>query len=127
MTGRELITIARQHVDTRWRHQGRLIDDALDCVGLLIVVARQAQLDVEDMRNYDLRAGSKTLYAQLARYCDEISTGAPRQAGDILVVSVAGEDPQHTLLWTGEGTVLHASARHRKVVEHRYDEETRRG
>jgi hypothetical protein len=30
-------------------------------------------------------------------------------------------------LWTGQGTVLHSSARHRKVVEHRFDDETRRG
>lgn len=127
MTGMGLITIARTHLNVKWRHQGRTPGVALDCVGLLYVVADEAGFAVEDMRNYSMRPGSKALYAHLAKYCDEVPMEAQRCAADILVVSVAGEDPQHTALWTGQGTILHASARHRKVVEHGFDEEIRRG
>lgn len=129
MTGDELITIARKYVEakTKWRHQGRDPKVGLDCVGLLYAVAWEAGILAEDVRNYSLRPGSRLLVAELLKYCDEVPVGASRNAGDILVVSVAGEDPQHTELWTGQGTVLHSSARHRKVVEHRFDDETRRG
>ena len=127
MNGADLIKIARKHLGAKWKHQGRSPGEALDCVGLLYVVAWEAGIAAEDMRNYSNRPGSKTLYEYLNRYCDEVPMSAPRKPADILVVSVAGEDPQHTLLWTGEETVLHSSARHRKVVEHRFDDETRRG
>lgn len=127
MTRSDLITSARKQLGVKWRHQGRTAGESLDCVGLLVVVASASGIPVEDMRNYSMRPGSKTLYAHLIKYCDEIDTAAPRLPADILVVSVAGEDPQHTALWTGDGTVLHASAKHRKVVEHRFDDETRRG
>lgn len=127
MNGQMLIDCARKQLNVKWRHQGRQSGTALDCVGLLYVVAAECGLNIEDMRNYSTRPGSKTLYEQLMRYCDEVPMEAVRRPADILVVSVAGEDPQHTALWTGERTILHASARHRKVVEHGFDDETRRG
>ena len=127
MTGQELITMARKHLNTKWRHQGRQAGVALDCVGLLYAVADEAGITTEDVRNYNRRPGSMKLYEQLNRYCDEIPLESEMKPADILVVSVEGEEPQHVLLWTGQGTVIHSSARHRKVVEHRYDDETRRG
>lgn len=129
MTGHDLITRARQEValKTKWRHQGREPGQALDCVGLLYCVAWAHGLEAEDIRNYSKRPGSQALYETLDRYCTNLGTEAPRQPGDILVLSVAGEDPQHTALWTGAGTVIHASAAHRKVVEQRFDDDLRRG
>lgn len=129
MTGADLINSAREEVQlkTKWRHQGRQAGSALDCVGLLYVVAWRNGLNAVDIRNYSMRPGSKALYETLKKYADQIDTNAPRQPGDILVVSINGEDPQHTALWTGEGTVIHSSAKHRKVVEHRFDDEMRRG
>lgn len=122
-----LITFARRHLNTKWRHQGREVGKGLDCVGLLYAVATDAGIVTEDIRNYNKRPGSSRLIEQLLRYCDEVPVDAPRLPGDILMVSVFGEDPQHVMLWTGQDTVIHASAAHRKVVEHRIDDETRRG
>ncbi len=129
MTGADLINSAREEVrlKTKWRHQGRESGVALDCVGLLYIVAWKNGLNAEDIRNYSMRPGSIALYDTLRIYADQIDTGDPRQPGDILVISIHGEDPQHTALWAGDGTVIHSSAKHRKVVEHRFDEEMRRG
>ena len=129
MTGADLIRRARVEVaaKTKWRHQGRESGVALDCVGLLYTVAWSYGVNAEDFRNYSMRPGSTALYDTLRRYADQIDTGAPRKPADILVVSIHGEDPQHTALWTGDGTVIHSSAKHRRVVEHRFDEDMRRG
>ena len=129
MMGFDLILTARLQVEakTKWRHQGREAGVALDCVGLLYHVAYMNGLNVEDIRNYSMRPGSTKLYETLAQYADKIALDQPRKPGDILVVSINGEDPQHTALWTGEGTVIHSSAKHRRVVEHRFDEDMRRG
>ena len=129
MTGLDLILTARKEVEakTKWRHQGRDAGAALDCVGLLYHVAKMNGLEAEDIRNYSMRPGSAKLYETLGQYADKIEMNAPRQPGDILVISVAGEDPQHTALLTGDGTVIHASAKHRQVVEQRFDDDMRRG
>lgn len=127
MSRTDLILHAREHLNTKWRHQGRVPGESLDCVGLLIVVARSIGVEVVDDTNYSSKPGSAGLIKHLLQYCDEIQMEVPRLPGDILIVSVAGEDPQHCMMWTDQGTVIHASAKHRKVVEHSLDMETKRG
>lgn len=117
MTIQDFIDRARSYLNVRWRHQGRSREEGVDCVGLLWCAATECGLQPEDERHYGMKPGSEPVIRELRKYADEVPVNE-RRTGDVLLVRVAGEDPQHTLLMTSASTVIHASARHRKVVEH---------
>lgn len=126
MTVKDFCDATRAYLKVKWRHQGRSRITGVDCVGLFICVAQDLGIQGEDDRNYGKRPGSARLIGKILDACDEVPV-SDRQPGDFLLVSVAGEDPQHIMLLTDLGTLIHSSARHRMVVEHGFDDETRRG
>jgi cell wall-associated NlpC family hydrolase len=101
--------------------------EGMDCVGMLYGVAAGVGLHTVPVTNYRHAPGSAVLIPELERYCTEVEDLQDMRPGDILVVTTGGEDPQHTMILTRDNTVIHASARHRKVVEHRLDDKTRNG
>ena len=125
MTKQQICDAARKCIGFKWRHQGRTAT-GMDCVGLLYAVANGCGVATENVTNYRHAPGSAPLVAELQKYCIEVER-TERQPGDILIVSIAGEDPNHTMILTNDNTVVHASARDRKVVEHRLDEKTENG
>lgn len=118
----DFIAQARTYLQVKWRHQGRS-RAGVDCVGLLYCVAQDLGMLVEDDTHYSQRPGSERIVTKLLERCDPVQV-KDRRAGDVLLVSVAGEDPQHTMLMTSATHVIHASAAHRKVVEHGLDAAT---
>lgn len=109
-----LIAAARAYLGTPFAHQGRS-RHGLDCVGLLVLAARDAGARIEDRADYPADPGG-LLPVELARQFDPVEA---REPGDILLMRFAGE-PQHLALFTG-GTVLHCYTTVRRVVEHRLD------
>lgn len=122
-TGQQIVDSARAWVGTKWKHQGRTAD-GLDCVGLLIVVARDLKIAHYDATNYGHSPTWDVLRGHLLNHCYQVQVSR-RQPGDILVMAFEG-DPQHTAILTERGTVIHAVAKWRKVVEHQLDDEWRR-
>jgi len=122
----EFINQARTYLNVRWKHQGRSRDGGVDCVGIFYCVSVDLGMAPTDVRNYGHRPGSRRMIAEALLYCEEIHV-EQRRIGDFLLVTTGGEEPQHMVLITGTDSVLHASAKHRKVVEHRLDDELRRG
>lgn len=118
------IAALRTYIGVKWRHQGRT-KAGVDCVGLLVCAAADLGITLPDDQNYGMRPGSSRIIKHVLDQCLEIEP-VDMKTGDILLVTVQGEDPQHIMIMTGPNQVLHASARHRKVVEHGLDEETRR-
>lgn len=127
MTPQDVTREARKYLGVRFCYQGRTVERGMDCVGLLYGVAHGVGLETDPVTNYSHRPDPVLLVENLEKYCDEVPLVRDMQPGDILVCSGAGEAPRHTMILTDEWTVIHASARHHKVVEHRLDEQTRNG
>ena len=133
MTRAHVVELARGWLGTRWVHQGRLRGVGVDCVGLVIGVAREAQLasaevlaDLErELGGYDTRPDGRLLAIARARLCEiPLAAIAP---GDVLAMRFERE-PQHLALvgeHAGALTLIHAAARLRRVVEHQFDELSR--
>lgn len=110
----DLVLAARSYLGTPFVHQGRS-RLGLDCVGLLVLAARDAGADIEDRADYAPDPGN-LLPVELARQFDPAEDRLP---GDVLLMRFAGE-PQHLAIFTG-ATVIHSHAAIRRVVEHHLD------
>ncbi len=92
VTSADVVAAARRQLGARWMHQARLPGVAMDCVGLVIVVARQLGLVAPDFdvgpygRQPD--GSMLTLAGQHMRPLSSIELGA------VLAVAV-DRDPQH--------------------------------
>lgn len=91
-TSADIVAEARTHIGTPWVHQGRVPGLALDCAGLLIVVARSLELIAPDV---DVNGYSRSPDGTMLAWCDahmqridEIELGA------VLAMATA-EQPQH--------------------------------
>ena len=113
--GLQIVAEARQWIDTPWRHAGREKGVGVDCVGLLIGVARDLGLHNYDNRNYSRIVSPALLRSELLQFLQPVSD---RQPGDVLIVPIRGSY-QHVIIWTGEGAVIDANERIGRVTEHR--------
>lgn len=123
MTSRAaVIAEARSWLGTPWVHQHRAKGIAVDCAGLVIGVARALGLVAED---FDVAGYGRQPDGSLLSVCDDHMRRVSRaemQAGDVLVVAVAG-DPQHMGILVpyihGGLALVHAASNAGRVVEHR--------
>jgi cell wall-associated NlpC family hydrolase len=87
------VAAARRLIGTRWRHRGRK-PWAIDCVGLIVVAARQAGSEVADETLYGREPWDAQLQAGL-----RIRFGAPAEdawrPGDVAVIRWAKAEPSH--------------------------------
>lgn len=131
VTRADVIAEARRWLGVRWAHQGRG-RDGVDCVGLLIVVARGLHL-LSDARlaQIEHETCGYSRYPrgpELRLWCRrELAEIAPETAGpaDVLLFRI-DEDPQHLGLLgehaTAGQTLIHAYALGpRRVIETRFD------
>ncbi len=88
----DVVAAARQHIGTPWQHQGRLPGVALDCAGLLIVVARELGLVPPD---FDVNGYSRSPDGSMLDWCEANMRriGEP-ELGAVLVLATSDE-PQH--------------------------------
>jgi NlpC/P60 family putative phage cell wall peptidase len=133
-TRAEVIAEARRWIGTRWRHQGRT-EGGLDCVGLLIVVARslnlidQSALDEADRvaSGYSRYPRGDALRRTLLQHLQPVEIARP---ADILLfridaepqhLAIAAEHPSSTL------SMIHSYAlRPHRVIETILDDTWRR-
>ncbi|MBA3353333.1 MAG: peptidase P60 [Blastocatellia bacterium] len=118
----EVVTAARQWIDTRWSHQHRFKGVGTDCAGLVLGVAAELNLANPDVPAYSRQPAN----GSLTKYCLEHM----RIVGDLALGRVAllrfSDEPQHLGIVgdypLGGFSLIHAYATSRKVVEHRIDE-----
>lgn len=118
-----IVETARLYLDTPYVHQGRLKGVGVDCVGLLICVAR----DIEripadwDITGYARVPDGVQLMRRLRANAEEIEQ-SDMEPGDFICAAFR-EWPQHVGILGdyqhGGLSLIHASNRHAKVVEHR--------
>ena len=124
-TRAQVVAEARRWLGTPWVHQHRDCGAAVDCVGLVIGVARALGLvpPAFDFNGYSRRPDG-TLLAVCDMHMQRIQR-AQMQPGDVLVVAVE-RDPQHMGIVGdyagGRLSLIHACGPrtgHGRVVEHR--------
>jgi cell wall-associated NlpC family hydrolase len=113
--GEKFVEAARSYVGTPFFHTGRS-RRGLDCVGLLLCSCHDVGvLTGYDHTSYSAVMPAGTLRHVLSKFCDVV-TGEP-QAGDVLLYKFGGLE-QHTAVFTGEGTIVHAFQDAGVVAEH---------
>lgn len=121
-TPAEVVAAARRHLGTPWVHQGRTPGLAIDCAGLVILVARELGVVPPD---WDVNGYSRWPDGTMLRWCDEQMQRIDEpELGAVLVLATA-QQPQHMGIVGdyvhGGLSVIHAcnAARPARVLETR--------
>ena len=117
MTPEIIVSLAREALDTPFRHQGRDLKTGIDCVGLAVHIAASLCLPYFDRHGYARQPSGGQLESALDNQpCLLRIPVAQAVAGDVLMMRFAG-DPQHVAILAGK-TIIHAFEKSKKVVEH---------
>jgi len=129
VTPDSIVLAARSYLGTPFQHQGRLKGIGIDCVGLLVGVARELGIwgDSIDHTAYRRREDGTILMQMLETHLVRKEEGEPLRVGDILAMKHTV--PQHVAIVTesypnGDFKIIHALEA--GVVEHRLDTRWRR-
>lgn len=124
MTARtDIVTAARTWIGTPFHHQARLKGVGVDCIGLVIGVARELALIAPDfdIAAYPRVPDGKTLLPLAREHMREIPREA-MQPGDVVVVSF-DRDPQHFGILGdyrhGGLSIIHGASDPGRVIETR--------
>lgn len=115
-----IVTEARGWLGVPWRHQGRS-RGGVDCVGLLVAVARALDLPHHDSTAYSRRPEGHGFVQHFRDHLTSISI-PDAQPGDVLLFAEPAY-PCHCGLRTtlrGVPHLLHAHALRRRVIEEPY-------
>mgnify|MGYP001442446068 CR=1 FL=1 len=109
-----MIAAARACLGTPFHHQGRVPQQGLDCIGLIVIALQAVGIAVQDRVDYARWPEAEALAQALAAHgAAPVSAPAP---GDILLFVLAGR-AQHVALCTAPEAMIHAYAPAGKVVE----------
>lgn len=119
--GERMVKSARAYVDTPFFHAGRSVY-GLDCVGLLVLAAKDAGVEVHDETSYSPFINADYLKSRIDMVCRELTLGEEPQVGDLVLFRVS-RSPQHMALITGLNptTIIHAYQTIGRVIEHELD------
>jgi cell wall-associated NlpC family hydrolase len=123
MTRAQLVNRARDYLGVPWRHLGRS-RAGVDCIGLVLLAARDAGLDLPDPAPYQREPQGARLLAGVLAHGRRVGVAEP---GDVLVLRM-GVYAGHVGIATthrgyGVPGILHAFALRRHVVEQPMDAE----
>lgn len=120
-----LIDRARTFLDTPWRHQGRS-EHGVDCLGLIVLVARLEGFQVADDTSYARRPKGRQMLDGFEAHAERVSL-ADKQPGDVVLFSRQSLPVHVGLLgWQHKSlSLIHAIETYAKVVEHHYDDQWR--
>lgn len=119
-TREQIVSAARRYLGVRYRHQGRN-RQGLDCIGLLICVARDVGYVAEgDRLDYSRQHNGVALRAGLDANAVPIAVDQYKP-GDILLMRF-DTLPQHVAIVTDKG-MIHSFLTARRVVEHRLSDD----
>ena len=126
VSAQDVCAAARTWLRVPWRHQGRNAA-GVDCLGLLVRVALDLGLAVQDRAGYGRQPGGGALLAELRRQCTE--RAGPPQPGMVALMRFKRE-PQHVAFVVpyalGGLAIVHALCTAGCVTEHRLDDAWRR-
>lgn len=116
----QIIEAARRWLGVRWKHQGRT-RSGIDCLGLIVLVAKELGIADTDEKTYSRRPDGKELLARFRHEMDEVMLNQIRPA-DVLMFAdslypchVGFVSEKH-----GQLHIIHAHATRRQVLEEKY-------
>lgn len=117
----ELLAEARTWLGSPYKHQGRLHGVGVDCVGIVIGLAKFCGTPFKDVPAYLPDASDININIELGRWLQLLPMDRVRP-GDVLTFWVRNERwPQHCGIVSDYG-LIHTHASVGRVVEHRMDE-----
>ena len=128
-TRKNIIEYTKSQIGVKFQHQGRLLNVALDCAGLVVEVYKKAGLNVSDRKGYDHSPSSEQFLETIQENCVKISEDKI-QIGDICIFSF-GSEPQHVAIISSidkENNIIkitHSLMSARRIVEHTLDKDWR--
>lgn len=116
------VAAARSYLGVRWRHCGRK-PWAIDCVGLVILSARAAGIQIWDAKVYGREPWDDLLRKRCVEECGDALTFAQAVPADIALIQFADE-PSHVGIVADHPHGLSLIHAHNLlgVIEHRIDE-----
>ncbi len=114
-----LVDAARVYLDVPFKHQGRS-KNGLDCVGLIIVAAKDCGLEFPDCMVYSKSPQHGLLQQNIEKsgFLERLHNTVELKRNDILLFRFT-EEPQHVALYC-DNSIIHSYSRIEKVVEHRF-------
>lgn len=116
----QIVRLARECINTKYHHQGRLLGVGLDCVGVPIHVGTVLGYPIEDVFGYSPQPDGVTILKQMRKDFDEIGI-EEKSAGDVLIFWVMDpKKPQHVGIMTDSHKIrmVHSFSTVGKVAEH---------
>ena len=118
----DVINQARKYLGVPFIHLGRT-SNGLDCIGLVVKVAKDLELSEFDLDRYS-RSPNLKLFIETWRSCPDITRKKmkDRLPGDILTISLPYY-PCHVGFLSENNTIIHALSSREQVCEHRINKE----
>lgn len=114
----EIVEAARRYLGTPYHHEGRVLGHGIDCIGLLLCVARDCGAEVPEQQGYARVPDESRLIAGLDAHACRIEL-KDAQPGDIVAIPFIRK-LRHLAILTDKG-MIHAYEPAGKVVEHAVD------
>jgi cell wall-associated NlpC family hydrolase len=120
-TRAEITAAALSLVDTPFHTQGRLPGKGLDCLGVVVCVARTLAIPHEDRAAYSLRPSGE-LMPELDRQFTRVKR---EEEGCVLLMSFDKSAPHHVAIMISENRIVHAYSTAKKCVVQPYSDQWR--
>jgi len=117
--GSLIVQAARKYLGTPFVHQGRAPGAGMDCIGLLVLTARDVSIPIEDHAGYTRRPDPVVFIEHLKKNLRRIPRASAR-IGDVLVFWIQKPSkPQHLAIKTDVGMIhTYAGAGKRAALNH---------
>lgn len=92
MSAEDVVAAARSHLGTPWRHQGRMPGVALDCAGLVILVARELGVVPAD---FDVNGYSRQPDGSMLELCKRFMVQISAIEYGSVAVLASESEPHH--------------------------------
>jgi NlpC/P60 family putative phage cell wall peptidase len=119
----EIVAEARKWLGTPYHHEGRVIGHGVDCVGLILEVAKSLGINVPNQTGYSRIPEESRLTADLDTYAVRIDMSS-LDVGDIVVIPFLHK-LRHLAILTDRG-MIHSYEPAGMVVEHVVDDRWRK-
>lgn len=121
-TAADVVSAARSRLGVRWVHQGRHAT-GLDCLGLLVSVARQLGCPAPDDAAYGRIPDGEQLLSEMRRWLVAEPVGTHPRSGHLVLLRV-GKNPHHAGIigdyrYGGLLSLIHGDSKAGKVSEQR--------
>lgn len=117
-TSTEIIHAGRLLIGTPWHHQARCPGVGIDCIGLLVCVARALSVPHQDCVTYTRDPNPEQFLRELSRSLVRLPIDSAVAQGLVGVFWIRhANEPKHAAIFTDRG-MIHTHQSVGKVVEH---------